>query len=228
VPVTTCGRARRLTGENRSGCVTGSLERVSFFELPELDPPRPWRPRPPWWGAPEHELGVDVPIRRTIASDDKLWLGLVGVIGYSTGFTLRLAFLRRSGDLADVYQDAISLHLHESRITEKFLRLGVEFADGRRATNLDEFTHLRAGAKDEGDPDIALAARGHGHGPRSGAIRAWVWPLPPSGPLAAVVEWPAVGLAVTRLELPTEPILEASTVSRPLWDDDPEWESVEE
>jgi hypothetical protein len=200
---------------------------VSFFELPEFEPPRPWRPSPPWWHAPEHELGVDVPIRTTIASDDGLWLGLVGVVAYSTGFTLRLCFLRRAHDLAEVFQNSITVRVHESEITEKFLRFGIEFADGRRATNLDEFASDRH-SEDGADPDIALAARGHGEGPHGGAMRAWVWPLPPPGPIALVIEWPSVGLALTRVELPAEPILAAAATSHPLWGDDPRWEEDDE
>jgi hypothetical protein len=41
-------------------------------------------------------------------------------------------------------------------------------------------------------------------------MRYWVWPLPPPGPLTFVVEWPAHGIAESRAELDTQPILDAA------------------
>jgi hypothetical protein len=192
---------------------------VSFFELPELDPPRPWRPRPPWYGAPEHELGVSVPARKTIAHTDEVWLGIIGITAYSVGFTFRVRFVLRNVDLNEVFQHPMSVH-RDGRITDRFLRLGVEFADGLRATNLEQF--VTDERKEDTDPDIVLDTRGS-----SGrSIHAWIWPLPPPGQLSLLVEWPSAGVELTRVELPGDEILEAAALSTPLWEDDPHWAEV--
>jgi hypothetical protein len=204
-----------------------NLRAVGFFEVPELDPPRPWRPSPPWFQAPEHELGIDVPFRSTVVHDADVWLGVVGITAYSDGFSVRIRFLRREGSIADVFQDAMSVRVRDSRVTDRFLRLGIEFADGRRATNLDEFAP--DDGEDESDPVIAFRAHNQGsHGLRGSGIDAWIWPLPPSGPLTLAAEWPSVGLALTRVELPNDEIRAMAGRSAPLWDDDPEWRGIEE
>jgi hypothetical protein len=199
---------------------------VSFFEIPELDPPKPWRPGAPWKRAPEHELGVDLPLGETLVDRDDLRFMLMGAVAYSTGFTLWLQFLRRPGDLDDVFQSEMDVHVHASQVTEKFLRFGVEFSDGRRATNLDEITRDRRAA-DSHPPAIYLSGRGHCHGPLGG-LTAWISPLPPQGSLGVLTEWPAVGLSLTRTEIQAEPIIEASRRSERFWDDDPQWEDDDE
>ena len=199
---------------------------MSFFEIPELDPPKPWRPSAPWKRAPEHELGVDLPLGLTLVERDDLRLTLMGAVVYSTGFALWLQFLRRAGDLEDVFQSEMDVRMHESQVTEKFLRFGVEFSDGRQRTNLDEITREGRGA-DSHPPAIYLSGQGHGHA-HLGGLTAWIWPLPPPGSLGILTEWPAASVPLIRTEIQTEPIIEASRRSERFWDDDPRWEDDEE
>jgi hypothetical protein len=88
---------------------------------------------------------------------------------------------------------------------EEFLRFGVLFADGTSATNLGG----RHFAPDEPAPPL-LRQQGGGGGGRRFDFRYWVWPLPPAGPMTLVVEWPWKGIAETRAEIDTQPILDAA------------------
>jgi hypothetical protein len=45
----------------------------------------------------------------------------------------------------------------------------------------------------------------------------WVYGLPPPGPLAFVVEWPARGIAETRAEIDAGLVLEAASRAVPAW-----------
>ncbi len=49
-----------------------------------------------------------------------------------------------------------------------------------------------------------------GGGPRSHFSRWWAWPLPPSGPLECVCEWPTFGIAETRAGIDAQLILDAA------------------
>jgi hypothetical protein len=59
--------------------------------------------------------------------------------------------------------------------------------------------------------------RGGGGGDRRFDMRFWLWPLPPPGPLAFVVEWPAEGVELTRRAIDVAELLEAATRAEELW-----------
>jgi hypothetical protein len=82
------------------------------------------------------------------------------------------------------------------------LRIGVQFADGRKATNIIGHDRPPAG------PVLWPLAGGGGGGSFRQAY--WVSPLPPSGPLALVYEWPAVGIPLSRHEIDAQLILDAA------------------
>jgi hypothetical protein len=86
------------------------------------------------------------------------------------------------------------------------LRFGVQFADGRKATNLDQPPY-----DPEHEPDRPVLHRhGGGGGGSIWDMEHWVWPLPPTGPFAFVCEWPARGIAESRAELGAVSILDAA------------------
>jgi hypothetical protein len=71
---------------------------LSFFELPN-EPPPPPEPRraAPWVAPAEHEFGVSVPVRATIARTEDLAIGLVDLDAFTIGFALRVAIRIRPG-----------------------------------------------------------------------------------------------------------------------------------
>jgi hypothetical protein len=190
---------------------------VSFFE-PPAGPPEPPPPsrRPPWSAPPENEIGVSVPLRLVLVRNDELALALVDVVAYSTGFALRLTLrLHPEADHFDPHELMRQLHGGPMGSTEGKLRFGVEFADGRKATNLGPRRPPR-----EGPPPLSLIPQGGGGG-GSGSWQTgyWVFPLPPPGPINLAVAWPARGIDETFHVIDPEPIVAAARDSIVLWDD---------
>jgi hypothetical protein len=94
----------------------------------------------------------------------------------------------RSREQLDALYEAFVMH-RRRRSTElepELVRLGVEFADGRKATNLGHPFHRDPQDEDRSQP---VLPRGGGGGGRSWQMTWWVWPLPPPGQLALVCEW---------------------------------------
>jgi hypothetical protein len=82
---------------------------------------------------------------------------------------------------------------------DEMLRFGVEFSDGRRATNVGG----RPGR--DGEPEW-----------RQGF---WLWPLPPPGPLTFVCEWPAAGLALSRADIDAQTVIDAAARAQVVFPD---------
>jgi hypothetical protein len=190
---------------------------MSFFDPPPERPePPPPRRHPPWFAPPENEFGVSVPIRLVLARTDDLALGLGNVVAYSTGFSLRLALRLHPKSTLEPRILMPQLHGFGPRGADDQLRFGVEFSDGRKATNL--------GARrppHEQEPEISLVpSGGAGGGGRSFNVGYWVYPLPPPGSVTLAVEWPARNVREQRYELDATPIAEAGAGSEQLWEDD--------
>ena len=104
--------------------------------------------------------------------------------------------------------------------SDQFVRLGVQFSDGRKATNLQRPRSPRAGEPPAGP---LLTPRGSSETQGAWDATYWLWPLPPPGRLLIVAEWPALHLSETRAEVDADPILEAAALAVTLWPegDDP-------
>jgi hypothetical protein len=100
-------------------------------------------------------------------------------------------------------------------IPEEMLRFGVEFSDGRKATNTSGHP---AFMDRDGEPAGPILMPGSGGGGRgSWRLSLWIWPLPPRGPLAFVCEWPEAEVPLTRREVDAEIVLEAAQRSQRLF-----------
>lgn len=100
----------------------------------------------------------------------------------------------------------------EGVIHPSLLRFGVEYADGRKATNTRD---RWAGWLDEeeGHPapqhPVLLTGTGGGGGGGHWAYRFWLWPLPPPGLMYLVCEWPDADIPLTRHEIDAQSIIDA-------------------
>jgi hypothetical protein len=192
---------------------------VSFFEPP---PPLPEPPeehrQPAWIGPPENELGVAVPLRRILFRGDDLAIALIGVVAYSNGLELQVVLRRR--ELAEEPDPMLfhmrSRHSRTGELTPEVLRFGVEYPDGRKATNLGN--PFPVGNEEPTAP--VLMERGGGGGGRSWNFGYWLWPLPPPGPLRVVIEWPVAGVPLTDVELDGDLIASAAAEVDVLWPGD--------
>jgi hypothetical protein len=99
--------------------------------------------------------------------------------------------------------------------TDELLRFGVQFADGRKATNLD-----RPSYDPDREPDRPVLIQHGGGGGLAWDMEHWVWPLPPPGPFTFVCEWPARGIEESGAEIDAGSILEAAGRAVTFWPDD--------
>ncbi len=121
-----------------------------------------------------------------------------------------------------VDEEAANLFLYLGRdrlprgggLPDELFRFGIEFSDGRKATTLD-WERLRPPGEPPRGPVLTML--GGGGDDRRWDQRYWVWPLPPPGPLAFVCEWPALGIALSRVDVDAELVLEAAARAEPLW-----------
>jgi hypothetical protein len=165
---------------------------------------------------PENEMPAAVGLTALLGHTDDAAVGLTQIEAFSTGFRFSLAVrLRRSRpETADgrLYL-LISSHPRpgvEVDLADRLL-LGVEYPDGRRASNLDDF-HFPATA-----PDLMLSAQGGGGGDLSVDQSYWVSPLPPDGPVTFVLSWASFGMPESRVALDGATIRAAGERSQVLW-----------
>jgi hypothetical protein len=91
--------------------------------------------------------------------------------------------------------------------------LTVEYADGATGTSTQ---HPGLRDRGPGDDDVILIASGTG---TNGwfEITYWISPLPPPGPVAFRLLWPAIALTGFEAYVDAEPLRSAATEAIPLW-----------
>ncbi len=150
-------------------------------------------------------------------------LSIAYLDAYPEGFELEIEArttvayhdLRREGDSGP---DVFGRHwpiVGERRdsLPPQLLRVGVQFPDGRKATNIAG--HDRPV---QGPVMWPLSGGGHGGGGESRFQQGyWISPLPPSGLVTVVCEWPAVGIPLVRHEVDAQVILDAADRARMLF-----------
>jgi hypothetical protein len=104
----------------------------------------------------------------------------------------------------------------EEDLPDSLLRIGFEFGDGRRASNLSgRRAHrklMTPGAEPE-DPVLMPHAGGGGNaggGDVSMRPGYWLWPLPPPGALRISCEWPIVKIPLTSIEIDGGTLVQAA------------------
>jgi hypothetical protein len=165
---------------------------------------------------PDNELGVAVPIRALLAKTNTLALAVTDIVAYSTGFSLKLAlkFHHDTKDF-DPHQVMMQFRGGPPGDANDQLRFGVEFSDGRKATNLGP----RLPAGDEPPPINLGISGGGGGGNRGWSYGYWVYPIPPEGPITIAFAWPHYDLPEESHQFDAAPILEAAGQVEHLWDD---------
>jgi len=174
---------------------------------------------PPWLGPPLNALPGIAPVELVIARTDKTVVALAGIHAYPAGFDFSLCLRLRNVSAREEQQFPYLLDrapIEGDPLPDELFRFGVQFADGRKATNLD-----RPAYDPEQEPDRpVLFQHGGGGGGSAWDMHYWVWPLPPAGPFAFVCEWPARGITVSRAEIDAGLILQAAGRAVTLWPED--------
>jgi hypothetical protein len=187
---------------------------VSDFFEPPPPPPEPARGhrQPEWVGPPDNVLGVVVPLDVLLARTPDLVLSVRSVEAYPTGVLFHVPLLVR-----ETVRDPLEfMPFHPRRgDSAEVLRLGVQFADGSKATNLG--TPFFGRDELERPPGPVLMPRGGGGGGRRWDVSFWLWPLPTEDPFELVVEWPARGIGLARFPVSVAPLVEAAARCEELW-----------
>lgn len=184
-----------------------------FFEAP---PPEPQTDAeeaegPIWFQPPRGVLPCAVPLAEIIARNETVAIGIAGALAYNTGFELQfiVALAGKAAGWLDPFDYHHRLDPDEGELSPELLRLGIEYADGRKAMN----TNPRWPELDEDDADESsptMVEHGGGGDEREWRQFFWCWPLPPAGPLQLVCEWPSMEIPLTRHEIDAQPILDAA------------------
>src|SRR5215472_6037019 len=129
-----CG-AQHHSCRRRTATYTDPMQ---FFQAPERRRPPEQPPMPEWLGPPSYEVGEPVPARAVVARSDAAAIVLQGIVAYSNGFRLAIGGRVRDADpWIDVLGGRGGPPWERTDLPDTLLRLGLEMADGRRATNLD-------------------------------------------------------------------------------------------
>jgi hypothetical protein len=185
---------------------------MGFFEhlpqSPAIDAEEP-SPRAVW---ERSDLVLGAPVARALvlARSDKAVVGVSGLLAHPNGFELALTYMLQHRDPTASWPHPTQLHDQPS--PEHFLRFGLLYSDGTKMTNLNP------GWYDDADPPTALLQPAGGSGSdQRWDDRYWVWPLPPSGEMTFVCEWPAYGITETRVSMDAKLIREAAAGAIQLW-----------
>lgn len=193
------------------------------FEPPEeagVDEPEEYV-KPAWLGPPEGELGVCVPLSRVVGRSETAVVALRQATAYSSGVTLD--FLAVARGIPGRRTDKLFNEQHfadPEDLSDRFLRIGIEFSDGARVSNLASQHRFW---RPEREPEGPLLLQSGGGGGFSGRGRVemnpayWLWPLPAAGTLRLFVEWPALGIALTGTDVDGAAIVRAAAESQQLW-----------
>jgi hypothetical protein len=206
-----------------------------FFEPAPTDGrriPRSVPELPPWSAPPALEAGAVLAAERTVARGANVAVLLPTIRAFSTGCMLDIEVVTRQGSLSDddFWDLHMSMHMHLSRsdgsarLPDRLLRLGVRYADGAKATTIEQPSR-RASTPDDPPAGPLLSWTPGGSGSRSGhelhysRFGLWLWPLPPAEPFEFAVEWPFGGIEETIIELDGAAIAAAAERSARYWPD---------
>jgi hypothetical protein len=155
---------------------------------------------------PDNEVPIALPQNLLLARTDDVAVALLGLQVHSTGVSFHLTVRARAAALRRLDNRLTELVWDHGPRGGRFL-MGVEFADGRRASSVP-------GASSEG---VVFHSGGGGGGETSIDQSWWLSPLPPEGPLRLVVRCPDLGLPESLVELDGGEIRRAAEHVVVLW-----------
>ena len=198
---------------------------MSFFDSIPQPPPPPepvQRPRPAWMH-PEAVIPGSVQAELVLIRTGRVAVAIGSIRAYPNGFEFTAHVRVRLADETEpgLLDPFVRRRRREGQVPDDALRLGVMYADGRRAATTGG--HWRP--DDDADPgSLVLRQAGGGGNARRWDGQFWVHPLPPEGPVTFVVSWLSHGVAEARAELDGSAIRSAAGRAVILWPEEPELE----
>jgi hypothetical protein len=164
---------------------------------PGLQPssPRPWDP-------PQTQFPGIVPISTLlVGQSDRGAIAITSMSAYTNGFGFVITRLVRPGTPG---------WDEEPFMAQSLFEISLRLSHGRTVST---------GRPADGTEPAAPFLRRYGGGGSShyNETRWWAWPLPPSGPLEFICQWPGMGISETRVSLEAGLILDAARRSVQVW-----------
>jgi len=189
---------------------------MGFFDDLPIPEPEPHRPHHPW-EPPEAELPGIVPIDTLpLGRTEQVAVAITGISAFAFGYEIFVTTRIRPGARGapgDPMPDAPG----DPAAARRSFRFGLQLSDGSKVIGLHGGRRLDHDAE---PPGPILRQFLGGGGPRSQFSRWWAWPLPPSGPLEFVCEWPTFAITETRAGIDAQLILDAARRRVRLWPED--------
>jgi hypothetical protein len=159
---------------------------VSFFE-PLPPPPEPserqWSP-PAWDRPSEGTLPAILAVNAVLGQEERAVVAIPSLDVYPNGFRVNVEIL-----LNPRHAHEIQALMHRPRMGS--VRIGVRFSDGRTGGQGLARGQNDLAKDDQGFPTQPFVGFGGGGGGSGGwRFSAWVYPLPPEGPLEIFVALP--------------------------------------
>jgi Clp amino terminal domain, pathogenicity island component len=172
---------------------------------------REWAP--PVWDRPsEGTVPVVFAVNALVLQNDVIIVAIDRLEVFPNGFMINLLLRVDPRQIGEV------MELLRPLGTELWPRVGVRFADGRAAsgTGIDSIPDL---ARDEHGLPIEPFMSIGSHGGAPGGWRAWAWvfPLPPDGPLEIFVALETAGLAESSVTVDGTAINTAAEQAKVIW-----------
>ncbi|HWV50434.1 MAG TPA: hypothetical protein VN035_13345 [Microbacterium sp.] len=203
---------------------------MSFFppdpEIPEPDDDMESN-SPRWWAPPEDEVPALAPVSEILAITDHVAIALIGAAVFRDGVEFRVERRLRRHGLASAEWNELCATFMEHHPwggpsgAQGRLRFGLVLGDGQKVL-------LDGGGRFTGDFDPTAEPRSHvlsrhggsgggSNGYFSGSDSLWLWPLPPSGPIEFVLQWPALGIGEARTILDGSELAACAPRATSLW-----------
>jgi len=161
------------------------------------------------WDPPQAEFPGIVPINTLqFGRSAQAAIAITGISAYPSGFEIFITALLRPdapGFGAETPDGGMLIH--------KPYRISLQLSDGRTVT----------GERPPGDTEPTgpiLRPRDGGGTSHYQHERWWAWPLPPSGPLQFICEWPTLATGQTQVGIDAQLILDSARQAVQLWSED--------
>ena len=196
---------------------------MSFFEsIPPPPPPEPARSVRPAWMRPDAVIPGSVAGEVLLARTGRAAVALGSFRAYPNGFEFTVHVRTREPDEFGLGADPFELHGLPRRPGPQAvgdqLRLGLEYADGRRAATTGRMWPL----DDVDAGQLILITDGSGGDDHCWDGRFWVHPLPPDGPVTFVMAWPKYEMAEASAEFDGAAISAGARRAVSLWPAEPQ------
>ncbi len=169
---------------------------------------------------PENWMGGAVSLEVVLARTPDAAVILQHLVAFPMGFEFQIvSYFRSDQEVWDPMHGLAGLRGQPGDaygvLSDEHLRIGVQFSDGRSATNVAPPVWF----VDANATGPMLHPGDGGASPSRVWTTYWAWPLPPPGALTFVCEWPKFGVALTRQEMDAQLLITAASRSVELWPD---------